>query len=232
MFGFAGGVQLSLMVATIASITAAFPPIAVPLPNFPSPDPVFPVQANPLTPLDCSTVSDTSFYGHLPYPEAARSELVSVGGGITLQQDAARQFLAMQAAAAIEGVSLYPLSGFRSVATQEDLFYGVAAARGQSPAERALVSAPPGHSEHHTGYAIDIGDGDAPGYDLIPEFEETAAGRWLFANAASYGFELSFPPQHACVSYEPWHWRWVGDRRSQDLFATARAYDALAGIQR
>ena len=29
-------------------------------------------------------------------------------------------------------------------------------AKGQTPEERAKVSAPPGHSEHATGYAVDI----------------------------------------------------------------------------
>ena len=72
--------------------------------------------------------------------------------------------------------------------------------------------APPGYSEHHTGLALDIGDLDHPETDVEVSFEETPAFEWLKNNADRFGFELSFPvgnPQG--VSYEPWHWRFVGE---------------------
>jgi len=203
--------------------------VAPNLPNLPAPNPVLPLPSLPA--LDCASVSDRAFYGHLPYDEANQADLVSVGNGISMQRDAAASFERLRRAAANDGVSLIPLSGFRSVVIQDDLFYGVAADRGQTPAQRALVSAPPGHSEHHTGYAIDIGDSDAAWADLSVSFESTAAGHWLAANAAEYGFELSFPPEHACVSYEPWHWRWVGDDHSRTIFETARRYDTRVRIE-
>lgn len=81
----------------------------------------------------------------------------------------------------------------------------------------------PGYSEHHTGYAIDIGDGARPDTHLSEAFEDTPAFRWLEKNAARFSFELSFPrhnPQG--VSYEPWHWRFVGDRHSLQTFYRAR----------
>ncbi|TAF57425.1 MAG: D-alanyl-D-alanine carboxypeptidase family protein [Oscillatoriales cyanobacterium] len=224
-------VGLSWMVSQILGVGSAIAlPIAPILPDLAPPAPVLPTSQLP--DLDCSTVSDTSFYGHLPYPEADLADLVSVGSGVSMQRDAAASFEQLRRAAARDGVSLVPLSGFRSIETQIDLFYGVAADRGQTPAQRALVSAPPGHSEHHTGYTVDIGDGLAAWADLNVSFASTDAGRWLAANAASFGFELSFPPEHACVSYEPWHWRWVGDDRSRAIFETARRYDAQAGIDR
>ncbi|GBG81625.1 hypothetical protein CBR_g32617 [Chara braunii] len=60
-----------------------------------------------------------------------------------------------------DGVYLVPLSGFRSIQEQEELFFGTMSSRNQGPIERAKVSAPPGYSEHHTGYVLDIGDGRA-----------------------------------------------------------------------
>lgn len=178
--------------------------------------------------LDCTSVSDISAFGHFSYPEIPRQFLVRVGRGVSLSPPAAQSFQAMQRAAAIEGVSLVPLSGFRDRQTQRSLFFDGAAERGQSLEQRARVSAPPGFSEHHTGYAIDIGDANAPGSHLQVSFQDTAAGRWLLANAGEFGFELSFPPSHPCVNYEPWHWRWVGDEYSQTLFRAARE---LIGIQ-
>lgn len=163
--------------------------------------------------------------GHLPYDQVAESELVPVtaDGRIRLHKAAATKFKQMQAAARNQGVLLTAISGFRTVDAQDYLFFNVKEQRVQDASKRAEVSAPPGYSEHHTGYAIDIGDGKVPAVDVEPGFENTAAFRWLEKNAARYSFELSFPrdnPQG--ISYEPWHWRFVGDRESLETFYKAR----------
>ncbi|MGB1131066.1 MAG: D-alanyl-D-alanine carboxypeptidase family protein, partial [Haloferula sp.] len=63
------------------------------------------------------------------------------------------------------------LSGFRSLALQESIFFDVASERNQTAEERAQVSAPPGYSEHSTGYAVDLGDGrhEAVPGDPVPD---------------------------------------------------------------
>jgi D-alanyl-D-alanine carboxypeptidase len=163
--------------------------------------------------------------GHFPYEEAPLNELqpISRDGQIRLRTAAAAKFLAMVAAAQQDGVILQPLSGFRSKQEQDQLFFDVKAQRGQAASERALVSAPPGYSEHHTGYAVDIGDPSAPETHLEESFETTAAYAWLKENAARYSFELSFPRDNAQgISYEPWHWRFVGDRHSLQTFYKAQ----------
>ncbi|NEO85184.1 MAG: D-alanyl-D-alanine carboxypeptidase family protein [Spirulina sp. SIO3F2] len=163
--------------------------------------------------------------GHLPYEEADEADLVAVtaDGSIRLQTAAATEFKAMLSAAQAAGIILVPLSGYRSESEQEYLFFEVKAERNQDTSERAKVSAPPGFSEHHTGYAIDIGDANVPYTHLNEAFEETPAFAWLEANAARYSFELSFPqgnPQG--INYEPWHWRFVGDRVSLETFHRAQ----------
>ncbi|MEA5579766.1 M15 family metallopeptidase [Nodularia harveyana UHCC-0300] len=166
-----------------------------------------------------------SLLGHLTYPEAPESELLSItaDGRIRLRTAAAARYQSMSEAARSDGVILVPISGFRSIEQQEQLFFGVGAKRNQTPAERAIVSAPPGHSEHHTGYAVDIGDGAVPATNLQTNFENTKAFQWLEGNAARFGFELSFPKNNSQgVSYEPWHWRFVGDRHSLELFYKAK----------
>jgi zinc D-Ala-D-Ala carboxypeptidase len=163
--------------------------------------------------------------GHLPYQEAPRSELkaVTADGRIKLHQAAARKFKAMTAAARSQGVNIVLISGFRSVKDQNRLFFEVKAQRNQEASQRAEVSAPPGYSEHHTGYAVDIGDGRAPGANLKPSFENTKAFKWMRENAPRYQFELSFPKDNPQgVSYEPWHWRFVGDRESLETFYRAK----------
>lgn len=163
--------------------------------------------------------------GHLPYAEGVEKDLVPVPGNSSLRmhKTAAEKYALMAQDARRAGVNLTVLSAFRSVKEQEKLFSAVAAQRNQTPAERAALSAPPGYSEHHTGYALDIGDANVPSTNLNENFEKTKAFQWLNDNAAKYGFEISFPrnnPQG--VSYEPWHWRFVGDRTSLEVFYKGR----------
>lgn len=187
---------------------------------------------SPVTVAPTSTPTSTpttkpveNVLGHLPYQEAPQSELraISADGRIRLQQSAAEAFEKMQASARASGVILSPISGFRTLDEQNNLFFKIKQERNQDAKKRAEVSAPPGYSEHHTGYAIDIGDGRSPATNLSVNFEKTAAFRWLQNNANRYSFELSFPPNNKQgVSYEPWHWRYVGDRDSLETFYKAR----------
>ncbi len=163
--------------------------------------------------------------GHFSYPEAPPQELqpLAVNGSLKLRKAAAKQFQAMVIAARTAGVLVVPISGFRSVKEQQHLFFDVKAQRGQTVAKRAEVSAPPSYSEHHTGYAVDIGDGAATATNLNPNFDKTRAFKWLSANAARFSFEMSFPKDNPQgVSYEPWHWRFVGDQQSLETFYKAK----------
>ncbi len=168
--------------------------------------------------------SPPDLFGHHPYSEAPLNELRTIsrasdGYEIKLRDAAAKSYLKMEADAKADGVDFVVISGFRTIAEQQQLFFEISKQRNQTPAQRAKVSAPPGHSEHHTGYALDIGDGAVPSSDLSPSFEKTAAYRWLQNNAAKYGFEMSFPPNNPQgVMYEPWHWRFVGDEDSLMTF--------------
>jgi zinc D-Ala-D-Ala carboxypeptidase len=169
--------------------------------------------------------ADGTLLGHYPYPEARPEELqtISSDGQMRLNASAAQAFKEMIAAAQAEGVSIVPLSAFRSLQDQKELFFEVKKERVQTAQERAGVSAPPGYSEHHTGYAIDLGDGNTPSVNLSPDFETTRGFKWLQENAPRFSFEISFPKDNAQgVSYEPWHWRYVGDSASLETFYKAR----------
>lgn len=216
-----GGISAFLLLAVISGFVffIATPKKTVetqPAPASPVATPA-PAASNPADPQ--------TILGHLAYPEAPEPELspITADGRIRLRRTAAQRFQAMVQAARSAGVILVPISGFRSVKQQEQLFFAIGAQRNQTPAQRAALSAPPGHSEHHTGYAVDIGDGTAPVTNLQARFENTRAFQWLEANAARFGFEMSFPKDNSRgVSYEPWHWRFVGDRDSLETFYKAR----------
>ncbi|HYX16568.1 MAG TPA: M15 family metallopeptidase [Nostoc sp.] len=214
--GVAGFILLSLISGFLYFVTAPKKTADSQLPATSAPTTPTPTAAN--------NSSDTVL-GHFPYPEARESELVTISAnrGIRMRKPAAQKFEEMVAAARRSGVILVPISGFRSVKDQEPLFFAVGAQRNQTPAERAALSAPPGHSEHHTGYAVDVGDGSVPATNLQTNFDNTKAYRWLQANAPRFGFEMSFPKDNfQGVSYEPWHWRFVGDRNSLEMFYKAR----------
>ena len=170
--------------------------------------------------------------GHISYKEAPESELVPIfsDGRIRMRKAAAAKYEAMVAEARKAGINLVAISAFRSVKEQNQLFFGVSAQRNQTPAERAALSAPPGYSEHHTGYAVDIGDAAVPAANLSEMFEKTKAYQWLEANAARFSFELSFPKNNPQgVSYEPWHWRFVGDTDSLETFYRAKNIKPVKG---
>lgn len=193
----------------------------------PTPAPVIspsPVTAPSTTKVNTPPKDVEKLLGHFAYTEAPLQELQPIAAShIKLRSLAAQEFQAMVRAARANGVILVPISGFRSIQEQQHVYFDIQAQRGQTVTKRAEVSAPPGYSEHHTGYAVDIGDGATPATNLNPNFDKTRAFQWLSANAARFHFEMSFPKDNAQgVSYEPWHWRFVGDRQSLETFYQAR----------
>jgi D-alanyl-D-alanine carboxypeptidase len=185
------------------------------------------IEPPPVEGLNARLSPDGRLLGHFPYPEVPESELVTLQPDIRLRPEAGEALLKMKRAAAAEGIDLAILSAHRSLALQKQLFFDVKAERNQTSLERARVSAPPGFSEHSTGFAVDLGDATRPHTHLSQSFDTTAAFRWLKANAPRYHFQLSFPrsnPQG--VSYEPWHWRYEGSTEALRLFEPAQRLSA------
>lgn len=139
--------------------------------------------------------------------EAVRLEKAGVDGSgrpVDLSPPAAAAWRNLCAAAEADGVRPVLVSGFRGFDRQRAI---VAAKLGRGQSIVAVLSsvAYPGFSEHHTGRAVDVG---APGCtDLTERFEKTREFEWLAANAARFGFALSYPRGNAHgIAYEPWHW--------------------------
>lgn len=110
----------------------------------------------------------------------------------------------LQQKASSEGFSIPLLSGFRSYSRQQTLYNNYVARDGQKLAD--TYSARPGHSEHQTGLAFDVGK-------LDNNYGETAAGKWLKDNAHKYGFIIRYLKGKEDITgyqYEPWHIRYVG----------------------
>ena len=161
---------------------------------------------------------DHRILGHLPYAEIPEEKLVLIEPNIQVHIDMRDSLLEMRDEAKKNGIYLVFLSGYRSINLQNEIFYSLKSFRNQEAAERARVSAPPGYSEHSTGFAIDIGDATQRETDFETEFENTDAFKWLIKNAAKFHFKLSFTKDNKFIDYEPWHWRYEGSIEALKVF--------------
>ncbi|MBB5698760.1 M15 family metallopeptidase [Sphingomonas yantingensis] len=223
------------------AVTVAAPAPMTPLPA--APPPVLVAAARPPMAL-CgrgivSPGPDGRMLNHFPYPEMPASALVPAPASLgdsgcrvhpAMLPDLQRLIAAADADPRVAG-KLRAVSCQRSIAFQERTFCaGILSGRTQGFTDRAWASAPPGHSEHATGYVIDFGTRDRGGCpDADACFAASDMGKWLLANAARYGFELSFPAgNRQQVKWEPWHWRWVGTSAAAAGAEPARRTFALA----
>jgi len=164
---------------------------------------------------------DARVLGHFPYQEAAYENLIEIQPNILVHKGMYKSLKKMQEDAEKDGIYLVFLSGYRSIKLQKQIFYSLKSIRNQIASERARVSAPPGYSEHSTGFAIDIGDAYQRETDFEESFEKTSAFKWLKNNAAKYHFRLSFDKEQTSVDYEPWHWRYEGSIEALQIFESS-----------
>ena len=123
---------------------------------------------------------------------------------LSLRPEAFEALKILAAAAKADGVTLTVSSTYRSYEYQKNLFDYWVSVDGLEEAERE--SARPGTSQHQLGMALDF----APVDDA---FDQTPGGKWVYANAAKYGWSLSFPQGYEDVTgyrWECWHFRYIG----------------------
>lgn len=138
----------------------------------------------------------------------------------------------MAADAKKAGFELVAFSGYRSYEYQTQLYANYANRDGKEAADR--YSARPGHSEHQTGLAFDIGEKGQEDLWLTEEFGESPAGKWLVENAHNYGFILRFPKGKEDVTgfmYESWHFRYVGKEIAKEIYETGVTLEEYLGIE-
>jgi D-alanyl-D-alanine carboxypeptidase len=140
--------------------------------------------------------------------------------GVQLRQVAAVAVVELIDGARTDGHELFVLSGFRSYADQERVLKQEIALVGRQTAEKQV--APPGHSEHQLGLAVDITSKRSP-YELRRQFGQEPEGKWLAGFAARFGFVISYPEGKEDVTgytYEPWHIRYVGAVVAEQVIAS------------
>jgi zinc D-Ala-D-Ala carboxypeptidase len=141
-----------------------------------------------------------------------------------LRREAAVNLESLVSSAAASGEELAVASGYRSYEDQRASYARLVSVFGKG-ADR--TSAPPGHSQHQLGTAVDFTNA-AVGYEVMQKFGRTTAAGWLQEHAHEHGFVLSYPPgRHARTGYhwEPWHYRYVGEENAR------RAIENPLGLQ-
>lgn len=156
------------------------------------------------------------------------SDLTSPVIGGFVRSQAAAALNNMTTAAGLKGINLTMLSGYRSFNTQTSTYNAFVAQDGQADAD--TYSARPGHSEHQSGWAVDLGGGSC---GLQTCFGETAAGKWLAVHAHEYGFIIRYLPGKEAITgyqYEPWHLRYVGLELSNELYKTGQTMEEFFNV--
>ncbi len=123
---------------------------------------------------------------------------------LSLRPEAYHALEELSRAALADGIKLMVSSTYRSYSYQERLFARYVAQDGVELAER--YSARPGTSQHQLGVAIDFGS-------ITDDWGDTKMGKWVYNNAAKYGWSLSFPQGYEDVTgymWECWHFRYIG----------------------
>lgn len=141
-----------------------------------------------------------------------------------INQTAYNALQELQKDAKANGHSIPLVSGFRSYQRQETLYNNYVAKDGVELAD--TYSARPGHSEHQTGLAFDVGAID-------DNYGNTPAGKWLTENAHNYGFIIRYLKGKEHITgykYEPWHIRYVGTNHATKIYNSNITLEEYLGV--
>ena len=136
--------------------------------------------------------------------------LVLVGGQVLLEQCAATAL--NQLMEELDGWQyITAVSGWRSQEEQCEIYLQSLLENGEEFTNKFVAR--PGHSEHQTGLAIDLGL-KQPDIDFLrPNFPYEGICQTFRELAADYGFIERYPAGKEAITgiaHEPWHFRYVG----------------------
>ena len=113
---------------------------------------------------------------------------------------------------------IVPVSGWRSLEEQRTIYEH--SLRDNGPAFTEQFVARPGHSEHQTGLAIDLGLRQQSIDFIRPEFPYEGICQQFRQQAPSFGFIERYPKgkeRITGIAHEPWHFRYVGTPHSERM---------------
>lgn len=107
--------------------------------------------------------------------------------------------------------SITPVSGWRSLQEQQKIWDNSLLENG--PDFTSTYVAVPGHSEHQTGLAVDLGLRKEKIDFIRPDFPYRGICQIFRDKAADFGFVERYPRDKEWITgigHEPWHFRYVG----------------------
>ena len=154
------------------------------------------------------------------------------GSSVKLDYRVAPHYQEMYDAALEDGITLTPVSGYRTYTRQKNNFEKRITRlqnQGYSKKEATIKASEiillPGTSEHNAGLAMDI-------CSLSESFENTKEFRWLQEHAHEYGFIMRYPKDKiniTKITYEPWHYRYVGVEAAQKIKESGMVLEEYLG---
>ncbi|MBP3939721.1 MAG: M15 family metallopeptidase [Clostridia bacterium] len=210
-------------------------------PQTPDPDDSqYPYAYAGFTPQITDTNADLSRFivnGNYSLPAGYKPTLAEAvkGSGVYLDYRVAPYYQQMYDAAKADGITLTPVSGYRSYERQKNNFenriknhMNEGLDRVEATKKAATVVMVPGSSEHNAGLAMDI-------CSLAESFENYKEFEWLNEHAAEYGFILRYPKDERSraitgVVYEPWHYRFVGVEAAKEIKSRGITLEEYVGV--
>lgn len=125
--------------------------------------------------------------------------------------------------------SIIPVSGYRSQKEQEDIYTESQKQNGEEFTLKYVAL--PGHSEHQTGLAIDLGQNQENIDFIRPEFPYEGICQEFRTAAPGYGFIERYGRKKekiTGIAHEPWHFRYVGFPHAQIMTEQELAMEEYA----
>ena len=160
--------------------------------------------------------------------EPADMRQAEVPGSVRRMRDEAAAALEEMFAACKEeiGVTLISVSGYRSWASQNNIYSRKLRNVKKDVAKAQEYVAPPGASEHQLALAMDIGQRNKA--HLSDKFADTEGGKWATENCWRFGFILRYGKEWEDVTgykYESWHFRYVGKETAKKIHEANIPYE-------
>ncbi|HEY8499213.1 MAG TPA: M15 family metallopeptidase [Clostridia bacterium] len=141
-------------------------------------------------------------------------------GAQHLRKEAADAFRKMHEDAKKEGLNINAYGTYRSIPVQQKIWEN-AINSGRTKEDVDSLNSRGGHSEHHTGLAVDVVIND---YSVL----DTREYEWYKDRAHEYGFIIRYPKGKENITgykYEPWHLRYVGPETAKEVYNSGLTYE-------
>lgn len=160
-------------------------------------------------------------------------ELVAINNKYAINE---RQLLTREAKLAFEemcenakkeNINIYSGSAYRSYSYQNTLYNNRVRSDGVEYANKTAAKA--GYSEHQTGLALDILNGN---FQYIDNTDKEY--QWLIENSYKYGYILRYPENKEKITgyaFEPWHFRYLTIEVATQLHEKNITYEEYIGMK-